>query len=614
MSRKARGRSYARFRRGRRPVARGRLYRFTSDYSQQYGLSTLGVQAIALEPSTLGSADDYTQNNGDAQYTGNICAMFDRALLEMVASDPQKGIMVPGALNIQVPEAVPASDGGRIGTDAGGAAVYAGPDDVTTYKMLSAGTNGLSYPATGDDYIWTPLNSWKYYPQSVWMKFWLKRRRTFYNPTNTVQTVYVTELRRRRCQLACTDNDGVPADYHQDYEVLDFQPYGELRRTGWRNVSGEGAMVLYAPEDLATSGTHWINIIEAGEMYRRFMYVRFGQYEQLQLQSRGFQNIANRPNTALPASATLNFANPRLSYNPVGAEVTDPHFPQTTGYSNRQAIRDQTTTTLDGLALTGANDPWFSSTSNNVGNLQQLQDYRYDVTFNPMKNPFLKRLFYMRRVKYVLPPGGTATHVFRTSGNVNPLRSHLMRFMHFYSLTGTRDGTGTDDTNRTLPYGLPFPHTFTPAPYVYGTRKHCGFAPVGAIIQVKGQMVFNNPEVGTSQVMQYGPTRVVAHDKISAAFRAKSYGRPNVGGTRRHQTFLSVSNSPLDYKSMNPTAPPVAVIPDRSEFAPVGAPVDIASVGGFHTLPLAVGNLPVQITAPIGTGTAATGVRTVLGT
>jgi len=610
MSRQTRRRSYARFRRGRRAVARGRLYRFTSDYSQQYGVSTLGVQSIAFEPECLATGDSYAATSGNRAFAGNVVAMFDRALLEMVAADPHKGIMVPGAVNVQAPQdATTASSGARIGTAVDNTTgVFAGPESASAWHVLTAGGAGNNYPVTSSEYVWTPLNSWKYYPQSVWMRFWMKRRRTFYNPTNTVQTVYVTELRRRRAQYACVDADGVPANVHQDFELLDFQPFGEARRTYWKSVAGEGAMVLFAPEDLATSATELIKIIEAGEMYKKFLYIRFGQYEQLQLQSRGFQNVANRPGGATPATTTLDFNDPRLSYNPIGAETTDPHNPETYGYSNRQAIRDQTTTTLDGLDLTAANDPWYTSTSTSQGSLNQEQDYRYDITFNPLKNPFLKRLFFMRRVKYVLPPGGTATHVFRTSGNVNPLKSHLMRFMHFYSLLGTRDGTGVDDTNRQMPYGLPFPNTYTPPPFVYGSRKRAGWSPVSAIIQVKGQMVFNNPESGASQVMQYGPTRVVAHDKLSVAFRAKSYGKPLVGGTRRHNTFLSVSNDPHDYKSMNPTAAPQSVIPDRTDGTHThGAPVDVVAIGGGAT---SANSLNVIVTAPLGTGTQGSAIRT----
>lgn len=606
MSLKNRRRTYAGFRRRRRPVACGRTYHFTADLSQQFGLSTIGVQAITIEPDLMGDPDKPLTGAGSQVYIGSVPQMFDRALFEMVASDPQKGIFVPGVYNKLIPVDT------KIGHTEEGTSVDVKTNNPDTgYVILSGGTSNTI--ATGDDYVFTPLNSWKYYPQSVWMKFKHTIRRTFYNPTNTVQTVFVTELRRRRSQLACAQADGVPANTETDYELVDIQPYNEEARLRYDHISGDGSYLLYIPETLGTSGTELIKIMECGEMYKKFLYIRFGQYEAMQLQSRGLANIASQQNALVPPQfRTMGRWQPRLSFNPVGAEVTDPHNPSTHGYSHQQNIRDPSSTTVDGLVVQGAADPWLVSSSGTAAGSATPQDYRYDVTFNPLKNPFLKKLFYMKRTKYVLAPGGTATHVYRTSGNVNPLKSRLIRQMRFYSLFGSEDGGSVADTTREFPYVLPFPSTYTPAPYAHATRKTAGFTSVGSIVQVKGQMVFNNPEASVSQVMQFGPTRVVAHDKHYTTFRACSYGRPSVGGTRRHTTFLSVSNTATDYRSMNPTAPPQAVNPDRSAAAATAPlPVSIAGVG---TSAQTSSSLSVAITSPIGTGTAATGVRTVLGT
>lgn len=562
-------RRFARFRRGKRPVACGRTYRVSAEASDQYGLSAIGLQSYAYKPDFLGSGDDFSNDDVAAVYFNNVAAMFDRAMLELVAKDPQKGIIVPGAFNAMVPRD-PTSNllSGAIGVTTGAQTVNMFPQSATTaYNVLTNGPGGYPGPTSvipGDDYVFTPLNSWKYYPQSVWMKFSSKCRRTMYNPTNTVQTVYLTEVRRRRSQLQCANvgDPSLPGNALYDYEVVDMQPINESARLGYTNNSGDGAYVIYAPEELSTSADEFRKVLEAGEMYRRFLYVRFGQYEQLQLQSRGFADVAGRP-TLIGGSAIAGMPstqlgrwNPRLSYNPVGAETTDPAHPVTFGYSNRQTMRDQSTvTTFAGLEIAGANDPWISRAGPTDAGSSTPQDYRYDVSFNPLKNPFLKKLFRMRRTKYVIPPGGSAVHYIRTSGRVNPMKSHLKRVMHFYH----------PDARRTeLPYCLPFPDQYAPAPYTHATRRTAGYTSVGLITQVKGQMVFNQPETGTSQVMQYGPTRVVTHDRFYHTFRACSYGRPVVGGTQRHTSFLSASNTASDYKSMNPTAAPAAVAPDLS--------------------------------------------------
>lgn len=569
MSRKAFRNSYARFRRRRRPVACGRAYTYNSEWAREYADSTIGVQYFGYEPGLLGSTSAFAVNQGNKSYSGNVAAMFDRGLLEMVASDPQKGIMVPGAYNALVPkDATTASSGGRIGTAVDNTtALYSGPQSATTYNILTSGTD-ISSPAHGinsnESFVFTPLNSWKYYPHSVWMRFSQRIRRQFYNPTNRVMTVYVTETRRKRSQLAAV-GDGLPTNTDSDWELLDVQPWGESPRIWW-SAGSDGSYVIYNDADLDTSSIS--QIVEAGEYYRRFLYVRFGQYEQFQIQSRGFNNTGAKTTSLLsPQFVTMSNWDPRMSYNN-STNTSDPYNPSTFGYSNPQNVRDNLANTSSvGPTLGHSNDPWHSADAGTDSKNPEVQpvgttdpmSYKNSSDFNPLKNPFLKRLFHMRRYKYVLPPGGSAVHTFRTSGRVNPIKSRLMRNMHFYSLSAS---TSVVTGSRQFPYCLPFPEGYTPTPYLHAAKKTAGWSDVGAIIQVKGQMVFLKSDSATG--MQYSQTRVVAHDKIQCKFRVCSYGRPVVGGARTHTTFLASSNTAADYYSVNPTAAPSAVAPSNN--------------------------------------------------
>jgi len=509
----------------------------------------MGLQTLSIENQLLGSIKPYAEHADDVRepYHGNVLAMFDRGLYDMVAADPQKGIWEPGTYNAGL------ATGTIIGESKG--------EDVTSTMndpgLLLAGIP----PETGDHYIFTPLNSWKYYPQSVRMKFSHRLARTFYNPTNVVQTVFVTELRRKRKQLQCANSQDMPINFLYDYDVLDVQPYLENRRLQYAQHSGNG-WVVYSPDLVNTN--QLTNVIRAGEYYRRFLYVRFGQYESIQYQSRGFTNVAaRRAGTTGPGFANLGQWDPRFSYNPVTNEPTDPAHPSSySGYSQEQYIRDPVTvSTIGGLGPVGSSvDPWESKTGGGFN--QTPQAYELSMDFDPLKNPFLKRLFYMRRTRYVLPPGGSARHVFRCSGTATPFGSNILNDLHFYSQSGTYDWS--TDTDREVPYGLPFSNEIKPPPAAHLTRRQGGFSDVSVLTQVKGQMVFLKAVDGTGEVMQYAQTRVVSHDHHIVRFKVCSYGKPVIGGARTHSSFLASDNTTTDYQTMNPTAAPAAVAPADS--------------------------------------------------
>lgn len=522
---------------------------YSGESSRQYGSTHLGIQPLTIEMGILGHSADYANGSAiDPFALGNVSAMFDRGLLDMAAADPQKGVWQPGAYISEVQATL------EIGTVATGAGAGGSVEAV----VPSPGDNlAMTTPpdATGN-YLWTPLNSWKYWPQSVSLKFMAKLRRTFYNPTNRVMTVYVTELRRKRKQLTTAQSStGLPSNTRQDFEVLDLQPWSELQRSWYVNTSGACGAV-YCPVD-SLDGASILLAIRQGEYYRRFLYVRFGQYESIQYQNKALTLVVNRTTgETTPYYAELGRWDPRMSYNPTAAEPTDPLDPETHGYSQAQFVRDPTTATIGGFDVSGGQDPWNSVSGNPT-------EYEIDVTFNPLKNPFLRKLFYMRRTRYVIPPGGSATHTYRCGGRANPFRSNLLQSMHFYSERGAL--TYGTEAKREGPYGLPFADALKPPPLAHASKRDSGWSDVSSLVQVKGQMVFEKDEtISTSEVMQYSQTRVISHDHYSTRFKVCSYGRPTVGGARAHSTFLSSSDTASDFYTVNPTAAPTAVAPTNN--------------------------------------------------
>lgn len=446
--------------------------------------------------------------------------MMDRGLLEMAASDPQKGILVPGN--------------------------YIGSNGVTGPVANPQGP-GLY----NQKYVFTPLNSWKYWPNAIHMRFSHKLRRTFYNPTNVVQTVYVTECRRRRSQIGSQNQTGAATDAHCDIELLDMQPFFEDVRNWWTSTFNNSGFLAYTPVDCSTTPEQFEQLVEAGEAYKRFLYIRFGRYEQLQYGSRGMINAASYPTgphigSQLDYNVGMNRWDPRASYNFNGAP-SDPELPDVRGYSGVQNIRDPLTSlTTAGAILSGGFDPWYPNSGGS--GVVEGPAYRFGVDFNPLQNPLLRRLFRMRRVRYVIPPGGSATHTYYTFGSAHPFKSRLMAQLKFYA------ESGTVRANRNFPYCLPFPDTNKPSQYAHTTPKVAGWSDVTSIVQVKGQMSYLAQPNTQLSTIQYAPTRVVSHDRHEVRFRVCSYGRPAVGGVRKHTTFLA--SNVTGYISTYPTAVP----------------------------------------------------------
>lgn len=492
-----------------------------SDNSGQIVQTVPGICALRENPALLGFSS--TAGSGVSVYIGSVPAMFDRGLLDMAANDPQKGIIVPGA-----------QDGSR-----------------SNPAVPAPGSNPTQ------NYAWTPLNSWKYWPTSVWMKFRHVLRRTFYNPTNVVQTVFVTEFRRKRAQLSSENTNDLPLDTRFDYEIIDQQPLFEDARTWWQEDSSGSGILIYAPSD-DLSGAPMLRMHEAGEMYRRFLYVRFGQYEQIQLASRGFTSVSNEATGGTTGFyfQGMNRWAPELAYGNNGVTgPTDPPLPQIYGYDQPQSVRDNfittlapDSTTLDVGDLRGRNNPWNGNIPSGQITTGGFTMYRYDPTYNPMRNPILRRLFHMHRTRYMIPPGGSAAHVYRTGGTAHPYKSRLIRHMRFYGRAA-----GPEDE---LPYCLPFSDTYKPSIFAHTTKKVGGWHDVGSFVQVRGQMAYLPQAVDsvTPSCMQYAPARVVFHDRHEVRYKVCSYGIPAIGGTRTHTTFLCPSQT--GYVSTNPTAPP----------------------------------------------------------
>lgn len=524
---KTRRRSFARFRKGARvkSVASSRPLVLRSDNSGQIIQALSGITAIREEYPLLGITS--VAGSGASAYLGSVSAMFDRCLLDMAAMDPQKGTLVIGA-------------------------------SVHTSFVPQAGTDSLQ------KFVWTPLNSWKYWPTSVYMKFRHVKRRTFYNPTNVVQTVFVTELRRRRAQCRCPSSAaGVPTDSNYDYEYIDQQPMFEGARTWWQpdDTTLEGVLI-YAPTSQGAQDPI-IRMHEAGEMYRRFLYVRFGQYEQIQLASRGFSTVASL-NTGAQQFIGLNRWGIQTTFNSPedamgGTGPTDPEFPSLYGYNQPQSIRDNFITTQtyvddsgNTANLTGQLNAWNGYSAENQTVTDDPSFYRLDPSYNPLRNPILRRLFHMRRVRYMIPPGGSAAHVYRTGGICHPFKSRVIRSMRFYSEDASMEPS---DSAPQLPYCLPFFDGYKPTPYAHTTPKEGGWYDVSSFIQVRGQLAFTaQPPGGSSSIMQYAPARVVFHDRDDVRCRVSSYGKPAIGGVRTHTSFMCPVQT--GYISTAPTAPP----------------------------------------------------------
>lgn len=525
-----------------------------------------GVQLHFVEPQLLGSMDDTaaivtSRVVPNPVFTGNVPALFDRCMFDMVAKDPNKGIQHPGAFNYIPPT------GTAIGV--------AGAVSVTTTGTDVSGTPVLSPPhiTSTTPFVFTPLNSWKYWPDKVFMRFRQRLRRTFYNPTNLIQTVYVTELRRKRSQIYGTvsDTTGLLGSTGTDYELVDFQPYAELPRWGFvvQDLTG---CIMYGPSAQTGVGLQIQNLSKVGAFYRRFLYPRFGQYEQIQLVSRGFYNTGNMDYPTGRNFTTMQGWDPRLDYDPNGtsAAPTDPHDPTLYGYSYPQNIRDASN---DSLSVSGGNynvqagmDPWHQQAAAGTvtassGTYGAGPRYEVQAHYNPLTNPYLRKLFYMRRTKYVISPGGSATHIFSCSGTAHPLKSRVFHAMNFYGMEGTdQQAEGT----RQRPYTLPFGDAMKPAAFVHISRKH-GWSDVSAIIQVKAQMMFTKlTDSINTEALQYGLPRVVCHDSMRITGRACSYGKPTHGGTHMNTDLLSSSIVNSAYLSMFPTAIPANAAPNIS--------------------------------------------------
>jgi len=438
-------------------------------------------------------------------------------------------------------------------------------------------------------YWWIPEQSWKYYPQGLRLKYSTVRRRVFYNPTNLVAYVFVNELRRKRTQYyALTDfglidgeavgiqyitPDPIPdarvkdstnaarTEVQTDREVLDLLPMGDPPRTSWwiepigLNSTGGLAFAVpyykYCTNNMAGSnvpGTNIASIVKlianSGEYLKRFLKPLFGQYDYLRSQLGDMYADHSVQGETNGDAFLYNRTGSDASFWPDLQRV--PYMPGITGANNQVMmtygyVKPQNTAPYTNVTTDTVNTA-FDESQNNV-------DFTTAPWFNPKKNPFMKRLFYIKRRAYMIPPGGTATHTVRSRGYTSPLRGSLMQCIPFFDSQPSVGGA--------LPYIFPFADYWKPPEPLYTTKRRNGFGQVDLWCQVRGQMAFNNQSGAQANPMQWVGTQVTYHDKLVNRWKVCSYNKRRVqGGTQGRLTGLSTDLTLGHYTAQFPTATP----------------------------------------------------------
>jgi hypothetical protein len=549
---------------------------------------------------------------------------MDAGLMDMFVKDPEKVVMQyaygPGPTHdfslvdtahrdIDSNHYVPMADGANLVGDLD--AIPPTSLKVAQVAALAKGTAAGAHAAVATPAQWTnndsdttaahgwmPQHGYKYWPTSVKMKFQQTRVRVFYNPTNLVQYVYVTELRRKRSQgYVSRDNvqwtmkpndqwlsadpevyninggGGAAYGYSNplyDIEVMDMQPEGQAAKNGNYTVNGSAglffAMCHYAysqQTDKAHMGqlnpgggvpgrTQLQAVYEmavAGEVLSRFIYPRFGQPDFLARQYGAYagdaivggadqfyvyqgmdygNSIPIKPDLQAPTGGFLNVTEMPSSE------------PGTFGYAKEQNVFPSTTTAYKSYGI------WDGSDVSNA-------DFTVSPWFNPTRNRYLKRLFFMKRRVYMIPPGGTAQHICRIQGNTTPVRGHLIANMTFYSRSALANQSAA-------PYGMPIDEAFFPAELAYASKRQAGYQTVDLWTHTRGQMAYNNQSGSTANPLQYSGTQILYHDKLINRWQVCSYGKPLLGGTHGHVTLLNPDSTFAHYASTYPTAAPVTAV------------------------------------------------------
>lgn len=196
--------------------------------------------------------------------------------------------------------------------------------------------------------------------------------------------------------------------------------------------------------------------------------------------------------------------------------------------------------------------------------------------WRPDKNPFLRRLYKMRRLQAVLSVGGSATfvHTSRSSRRgVNLWAGGITRAMYFFQGPDVRTaGSRVDPKFRewfqaVAPYSNPYYRKWQPPLPVYGTFKRDGYQTSDLLVLGLGQMGYENstpapPIVPTG--VNYMPSDLMFRERSIVKFKIVSYGRPVVGGRTWYHNDMDPQTDFSKYLNTYPTAAPTQSKPNIS--------------------------------------------------
>jgi len=233
-----------------------------------------------------------------------------------------------------------------------------------------------------------PTRGWLYQPQGITLKFHQKMINTYFNPTNIMQYVTVTTMARKRSQLrdSSQSSDGEIVDSFNFDLSENYVPFHGL--TGPQSKA-QMNMVVFAPElDRGIDDDHVLSIARAGERIRRWAWPRTSRYDgmQMALLSRASPVVGTIGDTGLNGQLSTGYA---LTSNT-----------QTSDYRVQQTLN---------VAAGSADSPY----------REFSPDWLSDPRFNPTKNPYLKKLFWMHQRKMALAPGSSASITLHGRGSIN---------------------------------------------------------------------------------------------------------------------------------------------------------------------------------------------------
>lgn len=423
------------------------------------------------------------------------------------------------------------------------------PLHAVGWNALEAVPNGSAVPQPSNS-VWSasvqqvavlPTRGYMYQPGGIYVKFDTKVVNAYFNPTNVMQFLTLTTLARKRSQI------GHVASMSVDGEIVDSFNYDLT--TNLTPYASAGRMVVFDPQPgSAFDLTHILGIIRQGEVLRRYAYPRTTRYDGMPYALR------NRMST--PAGLTGGWSD----VLPTGYRLST---------DNDLSFADQNVGQV--IVVTGISNYYQTDPYQNVDGTSSSIYWERDVRFDPKRNPYLRKLFYMHQQKYKLAPGSSVVVRFGSRGKFNAVSTHLYSECQFWRNNeyGAGDWAYTGGWNpnlggRAVPFGVPWPSTGAAPQYAYYSKKQHGLQTYDLIEQVLGQQVWSNQTGGTNvSDTQYAGTQVIVH--------RRNINRWNIINRNKYVTnggFASYNGNYADpdpthfsssYPTYQPTINPVAL-------------------------------------------------------